>query len=199
MRLEDALLYLVVDPSGHTADSVRAYCECAIAGGVDVIQLAGTPADDATPEDLLLSARAICQSEDALFFVENDSATAQRVEADGVLISTPESSIGHVRAMVSDSCIVGRYTHTPTDAQLAIEVGADFLVHGAGSGCPAAFAALPEATGLPLYAGAIASIDEARGLVDQGVYRLCVHSSLMDSETITAQAAEYSRLLGRSM
>ncbi len=199
MRLEDALLYLVVDPSGHTADSLDAHCEGAIAGGVDVIQLAGASDDDAPPEDLLLSARAVCQREDALFFVENDSVTAERIEADGVLISSPGSSIGHVRAMLPDACIVGRHTHSTTDAQLALEVGADFLVHGAGSGCPAAFAALPEATGLPLYAGAIASIDEARGIVDQGVYRLCIHSSLMGRETITAQAAAFSRLLGRSI
>ena len=50
---------------------------------------------------------------------------------------------------------------------------------------------------LTLFAAGLSSPDDARAVVEGGVYRLCVEASLLADGDVTENAAAFSRLLGR--
>jgi len=192
MRLEDSLLYLILDDAVGSAPA--AFCEAAIAGGVDVIHLsAGTVLN----AEYVAEIKDVCHANDALFVVSDNPALAMEMEADGVHLSSAEESFGQVRAMVGVDGIVGISTHNAGDAVLGIGVGADYLLHWAGRGAPAAFSGLSGAAGCTLFAAGLSSPDDARAVVEGGVYRLCVEASLLADGDVTENAAAFSRLLGR--
>ena len=78
------------------------------------------------------------------------------------------------------------------------EVGADFLMHPDGDAAIACFAALPGATGTPLFAAAKSTAAASRPLVDAGLFRLVVDGDHLSGDPFE-WAAAYSRLLGRCM
>lgn len=191
MRLEDALLYVILEkePSG----GVGAFCAAAIAGGVDVIHLGRGLAGEAS------AVREVCRRDDALFIVSDDVACAVASGADGTHISDASEPVGQYRAVMGDNGLVGVSTRSRNDALLALEMGVDYLLHWEGAACAAAFASLPGAAGNALFAAGMAGLDEAREVVDSGVYRLCIDAAALDVGDVTAGAAAYSRLLGRSI
>jgi hypothetical protein len=191
MRLEDALLYVILEkePPG----GVGAFCEAAIAGGVDVIQLARGLADEASV------VREVCRRTDALFIVSDDAAVAAASGADGTHISDATEPVGQYRAVMGEKGLVGVSTRSRNDALLALEMGVDYLLHWEGTGCAAAFASLPGAAGNALFAAGLTGLDDARLLVESGVYRLCIDAGALDGADVTASAAAYSRILGRSI
>ncbi len=194
MRLEDSLLYLILDDA--VGSSLAEFCAAAIAGGVDVIHLPATMASDSK---LLESVREVCRRDDAMFVVSDDATLAMVIEADGVHLSSATDSVGHARAMIGVDGLVGMSTQSSSDAILGIEVGVDYLLHWAGTACPSLFAGLPGATACTLFAAGLSSIDDARAVVDGGVYRLCIDSSLLSDGDVTENAAAFSRILGRSV
>jgi thiamine-phosphate pyrophosphorylase len=192
MRLEDSLLYLILDPV--VGRDMEEFCVAAIEGGVDVIHL---PLSMSGNKEIVKSVRDVCQREDALFLVSDDIAVG--VESDGIHLSTVTGAIGRARAMIGVDGLLGISTQSVNDAILALEVGADFLLHWAGTGCPAEFSGLPRAAGSVLFAAGLSSLDDARSVVDGGVYRLCIESKLLDGDDVMERTAEFSRVLGRSI
>jgi len=187
MRLEDALLYLVLGPEDDGRMSLRALCSEAIAGGVDVVQF-----QTGIERGALADAVAVCREEEALAIVAEDAALVVEVEAAGVHLASPEASVGRACAMMGGEGIVGVSSRTFEDVQLAAEVGADYVLHYADGGCPvAAFGGCRELAGLPLYAAGVRSAEEARTLVEQGIYRICVPADNVDSADIAEHFMEY--------
>ena len=193
MRLEDAFLYMILGDCGDAEPGD--FCAAAIAGGVDVIQVSGEGPDPS----LLDSVREVCQRDDALLVVADDAAVATDTGADGVHLGSLSASIGQARAVMGGEGLLGISTETSNDALLGLEMGVDYILHWAGTGCPGVLAGLEGAAGSALFAEGIASLDDAQQLVDRGVYRLCIESKLLQGGDVTEQAAAYSRVLGRSI
>jgi thiamine monophosphate synthase len=191
MRLEDALLYLILD--AVPAVGIETFCEAAIAGGVDAIQLGPALCAEASV------VRDVCARDDALFIVSDRALGATGNQADGVLIHDASLPIGQYRGMMADGAIVGMATRSRNDALLALEMGVDYVLHWEGILSPATFAALPGAAGNALFAAGLTGIDDARRVVDAGVYRLCIEASVLNGDDVTESAAAFSRLLGRSI
>lgn len=196
MRLEDSQLYLILDTTGKSPDQLDSLCADAIAGGVDVIQVL-INGEQEISIDLLKRIKDICRHDDALFLLQNNADLASEVAADGVLLDSGSMPIGQIRAVLGMDALVGILSKNKTDAELGIEVGADYILHSEGMACASVFAALPGAVGLPLFAAGINTIDEARQIVEDGIHRFCIHSNSLAESNITEQIAEYSRLLGR--
>ncbi len=196
MRLEDSQLYLILDTTGKSPDQLDSLCADAIAGGVDVIQVL-INGEQEISIDLLKRIKDICRHDDALFLLQDNADLASEVEANGVLLDSGSMPIGQIRAVLGMDALVGILSKNKTDAELGIEVGADYILHSEGMACASVFAALPGAVGLPLFAAGINTIDEARQIVADGIYRFCIHSNSLAESNITEQIAEYSRLLGR--
>ncbi len=189
MRLEDSLLYLIIE----TAPSMglEPFCEAAVAGGVDIIHLGPR---------LLTAAEAVCalcHRVDALLVVSGDAGVARAACADGVHIGEATAPVGQYRAGLGGKGLVGVSTHSRDDAMLALELGVDFLLHWAGTRCAAEFSSLPGAAGNALFAAGLETLDDARVVVDTGVYRLCINAALLEGGDVTGKAAAFSGILGR--
>ena len=193
MRLEDALLQVVLDVDAFPDQEAAAWCESVIAGGADIVRV--------RPRELARSAleamRDICRREDALLVMENDAACAAGLGADGVHLSGPSESVGEARATAGDKCILGISSTTLDEARLALELGVDYLVHEAGAESGIAAAALRGIACVPIFAGRIRALADARAVTGSGLLRLAVDASAMGRENVTAQVAEFARIMGR--
>jgi thiamine monophosphate synthase len=190
LRLEDALLYFVAEPGGRGAGALGR-CASAIGAGVDVVHAADWPA-----EALGLLAD-LCKREEVLLVVQGEAASAEQVAADGVHLADITESIGLARSEHRPDTLVGMSTRSFADLAMAVEVGADFVLHWAGNDCPAAFSAYVGAAHGVLFAAGFDDLEGARAIVEQGVLRLCVQDRMFGDGDIGGAVAEYSRLLGR--
>ncbi len=190
MRLEDALLFVVFDSEKLPADSIYDICCGAINVGADIVSVK-SPRGDA-----VMDAVKACKDCDALYFAWDDPAVVEEIGAAGVHLSQADASIGNARGLAGIDSLVGFSTNDIQEATLAAEVGADYIVHMEGRECPGVFAQLRDAGVSYLYAGGLSSAEEAKGLVGNGVFRICI---VVDNENDARPEAiaEYSRLFGR--
>jgi len=126
--LRDARLLLVTDPRPDLTSRVRA----AVRGGVDVVQLRDkhAPREELVP--LAAELREICESEGAIFTVNDDVKLARITGAAGIhLVGQEDTGTRDVRALLGPDTIVGRSAGTLVEAMEALREGADYLGIGA--------------------------------------------------------------------
>lgn len=196
MRLEDALLHVEVRLDAGALSGAALTCEQIVDGGGDVIHVVADAALDGLA-GALQSMAAVCRRDDALLVIRDHAELAGAV--DGVHLSRADMSLAMARARAGDGKLVGITSATLDEATLALEVGADYLLHAAGSGCVGAFAVLRGMAAVPLVAAGLASFEEARAVVESGIFRLAVSTVVLGEGDTREAVAAYSRLLGRSL
>jgi len=199
VRLEDAFLFLSVDLSGPWRADPAAVCAKAIRVGADVIEVRPAAADPDRSAAEVRRIAEVCRRDDALLFVGDDPSLAARAGADGAHLDRSPLTISEARTILDTGGPVGRTARTPEEASLALELGADYLVYEGGCACPGVFAGFRGLTAAPLFAAGLADIEEARAVVQRGVYRLCLAATGSPAETVADRVAGFSRLLGRSV
>jgi len=198
MRLEDALLYVVLDSEPGQAGGVAEGCAEAIAGGADIIQITvGRDAPGPLPVEDARRVAEVCRRDDALLIIRGDASAAVALGADGVHLDDPAMSVSLARAEGGPERLVGVSSISVDELRLAFAVGVDYVIHMGGTGCPAAFSGLHGEATAPLFAGGLESVEEAGQLVGQGICRFCVDWKLVAGAETRERAAEFSRLLGR--
>jgi thiamine monophosphate synthase len=193
MKLEDAFIYVVLGDDLSGPALVEAGT-AAIAGGADALQVR-TDTDDATLQAL----RGTCREEEALFLLRDDMERVEGLDADGMHLSPESMDFGIARAMLDEARLIGMTSRSLDDARLAIEVGADYVLHEGGAGCIGTFAALHDEARVPLFASGITSLEEAREIVGANIFRLCLNTEHLETGNMTEAVAGYARLLGRSI
>lgn len=188
MKLEDALLYLTVDGEGVAGDVLVERCGAFIAAGADVLEFSGVAASG------LSRLVEVCREGDALAMVRDDPEAAVAAGADGVLLTPDGTGIGMARAIVGLDRLVGLLAFDVEQAALGVEVGVDLLVFCGGAGALAAFRGQG---GVVLYAGGIRELTDAQGVIEQGVFRLCIDDGILGGTNPAGELATISRLLGR--
>src|SRR3954452_24002802 len=109
-RLAAARLYIVCPARP------RAWIEAAVRGGVDLVQLRDKSLDDA---GIVAAARAFA-GHDALFILNDRPDLVDACGADGVHVGQDDASPAAARAAVGPERIVGRSTHAPDQAAVAL-------------------------------------------------------------------------------
>lgn len=71
--------------------------------------------------------RKLTSEYDAMFIVNDDIDIAILVGADGVHTGQEDLPLSEVRKLVGNDMIIGRSTHSPEQAQKAVEEGADYI------------------------------------------------------------------------
>ena len=193
MKLEDAFVYVVLGDN-LSGDALVTTGADAIAGGADALLARG-----GTDDDALRALRETCREEQALFLLRDDMACVEALDADGLHLSPASTDFGIARAMLDEARLIGMTSRSLDDARLAIEVGADYVLHEGGAGCIGTFAALHDEARVPLFASGITSLEEARELVGGNIFRLCLNTEHLETGNMTEAVAGYARLLGRSI
>ncbi len=130
--LRGSRLILVTDPRPDLVARVAA----SIRGGVDIVQLRDkhTPAEDLIP--LAEELREICDSEGALFTINDDPTLTRLSNAGGVHLGQKDGPISEAREALGPDVAVGRSVGTVDEALEAVREGADYLGAGAVYGTP---------------------------------------------------------------
>jgi len=196
VRIEDALLYLVVDLDDVTPDRAAGYCREAISAGVDVVQLRAEGPGTGI-EAALEQVAEVCRADDALLIVAGVPDTAARVRAAGMHFDALDQPIGYARAVLGQGALAGMSARTIAEATLALSVGADYLVFHGGIESPSILAGLPGIIGIPVFAAGITSLADARQITSDGLHRLCIENGVIGSDNVREGIAEFSRLVGR--
>jgi len=191
LKLEDAQLCLVLDAATVPPARWAGLCREAIAGGVDLIQLALPPGQPVE----LDAVRDVCREDDALLVIDGPPEAAAQAGADGVHLSSATVPIGYARSVVGAAGLIGLSSRTADEAAMALDLDPDYLLHYTEARSAAALAGLGVARSVLFVAG-LRDAEEAAGVVAGGVYRLAV--GLEQGEpSVTEKMAGYSRLLGR--
>lgn len=123
-------LYAIVDLGYVKPENAVAAAKALLAGGADILQLR---AKGHALEDIERLARQIlplCREAAVPFVVNDYPEIAARIGSDGVHIGQDDGSLANVRAIVGESMIVGRSTHSPEQAKAAFEEGFDYIGFG---------------------------------------------------------------------
>lgn len=128
--LASCRLYGIVD-MGYTApDEVERKTRALIAGGVRVIQLRAKGVELGEVKRLALLMQPICRGGGAVFVLNDYPGLAAELGCDAVHVGQDAGSLGAVRSIVGPDMIIGRSTHSPSQALAAAAEGADYIGFG---------------------------------------------------------------------
>ena len=130
-RTEPAKLYLISpqDVGGPFPDRLRAACEPGIAAA---FQLRVKDVDEHELARLAEPLQRICADAGVAFIVNDSTALAKRLGADGVHLGQSDGDIREARALLGPSAQIGKTCHDSRHlAMEAGEAGADYVAFGA--------------------------------------------------------------------
>lgn len=125
-------LYLVAPPAELIGPDYLSQLEAALAGGDVAALLLPAPKDGAFATELAETLVRVAQRQNVAALIENDSAIAKMLHADGVHLTTGGGAVRSMRVALGEGAIVGAYCGMSRhDAMLAGESGADYVAFGA--------------------------------------------------------------------
>ncbi len=128
-RFREVRLYVLVTSKmcrGCVRDTVRH----AIAGGADAIQLREKVVNDAAFLAMAAELRELTDETGKLLIINDRPDIAAIVGADGVHLGQGDLPIAEVRRLLRPGAIIGRSTHTLSQAKAAANEGADYIAIG---------------------------------------------------------------------
>lgn len=202
-RLARARLYFVTDSRTDPA-----VLRGALEGGADMLQLRDSEAGD---DELLRAAavfRELCDSHDALFWINDRPDLALRAGADGVHVGQDDMNVADAAQVTGGDLLVGLSTHSPEQLERGIASGADQLSVGpvwetpTKPGRPAAgleYVRHAAELGPPVPWFAIGGIDggNVAEVVEAGANRAVVVRAIRDADDPRAATAAIRAALER--
>ncbi|WP_119069873.1 thiamine phosphate synthase [Rubrobacter indicoceani] len=200
--LEKARLLLVTDPREDLAERVRA----GIKGGVNVVQLRDK---SSSARELLSQAeelREVCESEGAVFTVNDDVQLARKSGAGGLHLGQDDGPLAGARRRLGAAVLIGRSVGTVEEARVAVDEGADYLGVGAMYATPTK----PEGEvaglelvrslvradlGLPFYAIGGVTLETAPEVAAAGAWGFAVVRAVLDADDPEVAAKKLRALL----
>ena len=204
-RLQRMRLYLITGDRGGEVETVR-IVEAALEGGVSVVQLRKKSMPLAEQYEIALALRRLTHIHQALFIVNDHADLALAADADGVHLGQDDLSPGVVRALPGfNHRLVGRSTHSLSQAQAAIDEGVDYVAVGPVYATPTKAGRAPVGTALVSEVAAIADrpfvavggIDSlnAPKVIDAGARAVAVVRAVYDAPDPAESARRLHELL----
>lgn len=206
MRCMDELLrlYAVTDRAWTGKQTLAQQVECALRGGVTLVQLR----EKKMERDAFLAEakeiHALCRRYGVPLIINDDVELALACGADGVHVGQSDMRAGDVRARVGKGMIVGVTAKTVGQALAAQDEGADYLGSGAVFGTSTKADAKPmsletlrsicKAVDIPVVAIGGVSRDNILELKGCGLDGVAVVSALFAQPDVRAAAAELKQL-----
>lgn len=131
-RLATSRLYLCTP----LRDDLAAFLDAVLAAGVDLVQLRDKHATRPVQAGAAATFRDAARAHGALFMLNDDPELAAEVDADGVHVGQDDAPAARARAAVGPQRLVGRSTHSGSQAATALGTDADYLAIGPVHGTP---------------------------------------------------------------
>ena len=128
--LADARLYGIVDLGYVTADTAPVAAEKLLEGGVDILQLRAKNADKSVIAGLAGEIHALTAPLGVPLILNDYPELLRDVPAEGAHVGQDDMSVAEARAAAGRPVIIGKSTHSLTQARAAAEEGADYIGFG---------------------------------------------------------------------
>jgi thiamine-phosphate pyrophosphorylase len=202
--LAAARLYLVCGASPD-ASGLPDLLRDAIAGGVDIVQLREKELPDGELVSVARALLALSERVGALFVINDRSAVAREVGADGVHVGQDDMPVEHVRELVGPDMLIGLSTHAPEEIDAVDPAVVDYIgvgpVHTTPTkpGRPAVGLELVRyaAAHAPVPFFAIGGLDAGNiaETIEAGAERVCVLRAIAEAEDTETAARSLRDLL----
>ena len=126
----ESKLYGIVDLGYAREDNLIEVTRQLLAGGAGLIQLRAKGRDK---EEILAWSQQLlplCRKAGVPFIINDYIDLAKKVDADGVHLGQDDGPLSAAREQLPKGKIVGRSTHSPEQAQAALNEGADYIGFG---------------------------------------------------------------------
>jgi len=187
-------LYAIIDLSYVSDNQAPAILKKLIDGGIDVVQLRGK---NRSVNELAAVAEQLLEQTMAAnipFIINDHAAVADRVGVQGVHVGQDDDSIAQVRSAVERPLIVGKSTHSVTQAVAAEREGADYIGFGPLFPTPTKPDYLPigldsirevhRQVKIPIFCIGGINIDNLQMVIDAGANRVVMVSALLKAHSI---------------
>ncbi|MEY2541998.1 MAG: thiamine-phosphate pyrophosphorylase [Verrucomicrobiota bacterium] len=203
--LTDCRLYGIVDLNYVAASDARRVVEAMIEGDVDLIQLRGKEKSIAELVDVAAELHKLTSPSSIPLIVNDHSEIAQRVPVEGVHVGQDDDAIAGVRRKVGRDLIVGKSTHSLTQASAAAREGANYIGFGPIFATPTKPDYKPIGLGdvpqvhvdlaLPIFCIGGIKIDNLAQVISAGAQRVVIVSGLLRAPDIVKYARACKKLL----
>lgn len=130
LRFRDVKLYVILSAHLCRSGSLRAVARAALAGGAEAIQLREKNIDDALFLAYAAELRELTDETGRLLIINDRPDIAALVGADGVHLGQHDLPIADARRLLRPGAVIGRSCHSVSQAQQAINEGADYVALG---------------------------------------------------------------------
>ena len=200
-------LYGIIDLNYVSDGQAPAILKKLIDGGIDAVQLRGK---NRSVDELSALAEQLLEQTMAAnipFIVNDHAVVADRVEVQGVHVGQDDDSIAQVRRAVSRPVIVGKSTHSLSQAIAAEREGADYLGFGPLFATPTKPDYLPiglneirevhRQINIPIFCIGGIKLDNLPQVIAAGATRVVIVSGLLQSDDPAGYARRVKYLLGQ--
>ncbi len=201
-----AKLYGILDLGYVTEHQALGIAEKMLEGGVSILQLR---AKDHAPDQLLplaVAVRALCQTANVPFIVNDHPQMAKACGADGVHVGQDDLSVAETRALVGPGILVGKSTHSLAQAVAAMDEKPDYIGFGplfATATKPdyvpvglADIRAVHEAVSIPIFCIGGIKRENLPTVLAAGAQRVVIVSGILKAAEIGNYCRECLELLG---
>lgn len=203
--LSNCFLYGIVDLGYVGPGHVATVASQLIDGGIDIVQLR---AKQSAKAEIVRSAEAMLAitRRAGVPLILNDHPDLLRdIDADGCHVGQEDVSIDAARSLARRSCIVGKSTHSVSQALAAEKEGADYI--GFGPLFPTAtkpdakpvglnnIRAVHEQVSLPIFCIGGIKLDNLPGILLAGCKRVCIVSELLLAPDVAKRTREVKSVL----
>jgi len=203
--IADCRLYGILDTGYVAPDRMAAMTSSLIAGGVDILQLR---AKKQTPAEILSMARVIapiCRSAGIPFIINDHPSLVREAGADGAHIGQGDMSVAEARNLAGADAIIGKSTHSITQAQATAEENPDYIGFGPLFATPTKPDYTPIGTGdlkevhrllgLPIFCIGGITLSNLATVITAGAHRAVIVSDLLRAPDPAAQTANCKTLM----
>lgn len=203
--LAEARLYGIVDLGYVSAESAPVAAERLLAGGVDVLQLRAKRIEPTIIADLAREIHALTSPAGVPLILNDYPELLGEVPAEGVHVGQDDLSVAEARAAAGRPCLVGKSTHSLSQALTAAEEGADYIGFGPLFPTPtkpgrpaiglAEIAEVERMLSIPVFCIGGIKLSNLPEVRSAGARRVVIVSGWLQAEDIAAAVGEARHLL----
>lgn len=192
--LHDCRLYGIVDLGYVERGNAARIVEQMIEGGVDLIQLRGKNKSIGELADLAAELHELAAKSSIPLIVNDHAEIATLVPVEGVHVGQDDDSIEIARQKATRDILIGKSTHSLSQASAAQREGADYIGFGPIFATPTKPDYAPIGLGdlrrahtevnLPIFCIGGINIDNLQSVIDAGAKRVVMVSALLKAHNI---------------
>lgn len=128
--MKDSRLYCILDLGYVAEENAATLTTALLAGGADILQLRAKQQDLATIKRVAQCLLPLCRAAGVPFILNDFPSLAADIGADGVHIGQDDGPLSEARAIIGPHKIIGRSTHSLSQAHAALTEGFDYIGFG---------------------------------------------------------------------